>query len=127
MATFGEEGCVNLSDDVNDLVNNEEENQHEKDSKFDSEGECYKKINELTADDIWGLEFSTEEEGCLFYHKYAQYRGFASRKDDVYKDNDGNIVTRQLVCNKAGRRHEKHFKNNDRVKQPKAITFTVFL
>lgn len=73
MANSSEEVCVNLSDDVNDLVNdneiNEEENPHEHDAKSDSEGECFKKINELIADVIKGLEFSTKEEACLFYHK----------------------------------------------------------
>ncbi|XP_057451887.1 protein FAR1-RELATED SEQUENCE 5-like [Lotus japonicus] len=68
----------------------------------DVEVKVMKRITELSADDIRGMDFSSEEEACEFYSKYARIRGFFPRKDDVYKDDDGKIISRQVVCNRAG-------------------------
>lgn len=94
------------------------------DSKKNSDVEVkvMKRITELSADDIRGMDFSSEEEACEFYSKYARIRGFSPRKDDVYKDDDGKIISRQVVCNRAGQRHQKHMHNSGRRKQPKPIT-----
>ncbi|XP_057418789.1 protein FAR1-RELATED SEQUENCE 12-like [Lotus japonicus] len=88
----------------------------------DVEVKVMKRITELSADDIRGMDFSSEEEACEFYSKYARIRGFSPRKDDVYKDDDGKIISRQVVCNRAGQRHQKHMHNSGRRKQPKPIT-----
>ncbi|XP_057423676.1 protein FAR1-RELATED SEQUENCE 5-like [Lotus japonicus] len=88
----------------------------------DVEVKVMKRITELSADDIRGMDFSSEEEACEFYSKYARIRGFSPRKDDVYKHDDGKIISRQVVCNRAGQRHQKHMHNSGRRKQPKPIT-----
>jgi len=73
---------------------------------FDEEGkddmDTYKKIRELKDDDIRGLEFDSEE-----YEIYADCHEFVVRKDDVNKDDDGNIIARRLVCNREGENKNK--------------------
>lgn len=59
----------------------------------------YKRITELTSDDIFGLEFASESEACEFYSIYAKCHGFVSRRDDIRCNQEGNIVMHQLVCN----------------------------
>ena len=81
-------------------------------------------MTDLTDDEIRELEFISDEAAVNFYEKYAQCAGFSARKDDVHRDGKGNIISRQLVCNKEGMRHKKHMERNDRVKEPKAITRT---
>lgn len=41
-----------------------------------------------------------------FYEIYANCHGFATRKDDVKHDYEGNIV-RQLVCYRKGKNDKK--------------------
>ncbi|RYR62661.1 hypothetical protein Ahy_A04g020373 [Arachis hypogaea] len=64
-----------------------------------------KLITDLTIEDIWGL-----------------YYGFVSQKDLKTVDANGNINTRQLVCNKAGERHWKHLKRDNRQREHMTIT-----
>lgn len=56
---------------------------------FNEEGkedmDTYKKIRELTDDDIRGLEFDSEEKATQFYEIYVDCHGFVVRKDDVNK------------------------------------------
>ncbi|XP_015948028.1 protein FAR1-RELATED SEQUENCE 5-like [Arachis duranensis] len=53
-------------------------------------------------EDIWNLEFRTENEACQFDNTYACWHGFVMRKDDVVRNNEGRIICRQLVCSKDG-------------------------
>ncbi|RYR50340.1 hypothetical protein Ahy_A07g036932 [Arachis hypogaea] len=76
----------------------------------------------INAGDIWGLAFDTKSQVCEFYAKYAKCYGFVSRKDLKTVDVNGNINTRQLVCNKAGERHWKHLKRDNRQREHRAIT-----
>ncbi|GAU35521.1 hypothetical protein TSUD_155520 [Trifolium subterraneum] len=66
--------------------------------------DTYKDINELTDDD---MEFDSEEHAIHFYKSFAEFHGFAMRKDDVRRDDDDKIVVRQLVCNRAGKNSKK--------------------
>nr|XP_025656959.1 uncharacterized protein LOC112751850 [Arachis hypogaea] len=81
-----------------------------------------KLITDLTIEDIRGLVFDTKSQVCEFYAKYAQCYGFVSRKDLKTVDANGNINTRQLVCNKLGERHWKHLKKDNRQRERRAIT-----
>ncbi|XP_057452323.1 protein FAR1-RELATED SEQUENCE 5-like [Lotus japonicus] len=127
MAEINEESRVNLSnsggmnesedpDDISgnsggdDVVINEEDQQ-----------QC-KLIPELSIDEIRELEFLSEQDAIEFYQHYAQFKGFGVRKDDVRRDAKGNVISRQLVCNREGERHEKHLKKVSRVKEAKPIT-----
>ncbi|XP_057718797.1 protein FAR1-RELATED SEQUENCE 5-like [Arachis stenosperma] len=75
------------------------------DSTSKSEEVCgVKRIADLMVEDIWNLEFRTEDEACQFYTAYSCWHGFV-RKDDVVRDNQGRIISRQLVCNKEGWRN----------------------
>ncbi|CAJ2672748.1 unnamed protein product [Trifolium pratense] len=67
----------------------------------------YKDISELTNDEIRGLEFDSEEQAIQFYQSFAEFHGFAIRKDYVRRDDDDKIVVRQLVCNRAGKNSKK--------------------
>jgi hypothetical protein len=91
--------------------------------------DTYKDISELTNDDIRGLEFclkkkglefDSEEQAIQFYKSFAEFHGFVIRKDDVRRDDDGNIVVHQLVCNRAG----TNGKNGDCGKVTKSTTRT---
>jgi zinc finger SWIM domain-containing protein 3 len=62
----------------------------------------YKKITSLTADEIQGLEFDSEQEAYDFYCEYARWHGFVVRKDEVTRDDDGKVIMRQFVCNREG-------------------------
>ncbi|KAJ1386610.1 FAR1 DNA-binding domain [Sesbania bispinosa] len=86
----------------------------------------YKKIFELTNEDIRGLEFDSEEDAYVFYCEYAKFIGFAVRKQDVYRDRNDLITMRQLVCNKEGERNGKHLNRTDRKREAKAITWTKY-
>ena len=86
--------------------------------------ESYRRITELTYEDILGLEFDTEGEAIDFYHNYSRCHGFVMRRDDVGRDLRGNINMRQLVCNKEGKRSEKHLQRLDRVREHKPLTRT---
>ncbi|KAJ1388280.1 FAR1 DNA-binding domain [Sesbania bispinosa] len=79
-------------------------------------------IHELTHDDIRRLEFGSEGEAYSFYSDYAKQRGFAVRKDDIERNENGDIVKRYLVCNKEGTRDKKHLERKDRVKEARPIT-----
>lgn len=70
-----------------------------------------KLIPDLTADEIRELVFCSEKDAVEFYQHYAHFKGFGARKDDVRRDRKGNIISRQLVCNREGVRHEKHVNN----------------
>ncbi|XP_057418215.1 protein FAR1-RELATED SEQUENCE 5-like [Lotus japonicus] len=127
MAEINEESRANLSNfggmnesedlddnsgnsDEDDVVNNEEGQQ-----------QC-KLVPELSIDEIRELEFLSEQDAIEFYQHYAQFKGFGVRKDDVRRDAKGNVISRQLVCNREGERHEKHLKKVSRVKEAKPIT-----
>ncbi|KAJ1384168.1 Zinc finger, PMZ-type [Sesbania bispinosa] len=86
--------------------------------------EGYKRISELTDEDIRGLEFDTEEDAYDFYCEYAKFIGFSVRKGDVYRNCNGSITMRQLVCNREGERSEKHLNRTDRLREAKALTRT---
>jgi hypothetical protein len=74
----------------------------------------YKCISDVTDDDIRDMEFNTEDEAIKFYVLFAKYHGFEVRKDDVKRDSNGNIIMRQLVCNKEGVNDGKNKKNGSR-------------
>ncbi|KAJ1436011.1 FAR1 DNA-binding domain [Sesbania bispinosa] len=91
-------------EDVNNLKSPEEENA----CSGEAVPDVYKRISELTDDEIRMLEFDSELDAYNFYCEYAKFKGFAVRKDDVYRDRNRFITMRQLVCNRQGERSEKH-------------------
>ncbi|KAJ1384466.1 Zinc finger, PMZ-type [Sesbania bispinosa] len=84
----------------------------------------YKRITNLTSDDVMGLEFVTQYAAFKFYEDYAKAHGFVVRKDDIRKDFRGNTVMRQFVSNRQGLRNKKHFMRVDRKREHRAITRT---
>ncbi|XLT54423.1 hypothetical protein HN873_047027 [Arachis hypogaea] len=61
------------------------------DSTSKSEEVCgVKRIADLMVEDIWNLEFRTEDESCQFYNAYSCWHGFVMRKDDVVRDNQAS-------------------------------------
>ncbi|KAJ1386714.1 FAR1 DNA-binding domain [Sesbania bispinosa] len=79
-------------------------------------------IHELKHDDIRHLEFGSEGEAYSFYSNYAKHRGFVVRKDDVERNENSDIVKRNLVCNKEGTRDKKYLQRMDRVREERPIT-----
>ncbi|XP_020979244.1 protein FAR1-RELATED SEQUENCE 5-like [Arachis ipaensis] len=95
------------------------------DSTSKSEEVCgVKRIADLMVEDIWNLEFRTEDEACQFYNAYSCWHGFVMRKDDVVKDNQGRIISRQLVCNKEGWRNMRYLDMDDRSRESRSLTRT---
>lgn len=74
----------------------------------------FKRITDLTADEIKALDFGSEEEAYAFYQKYAKCHGFVIRKDDMPKDGNEKLLMRQFVCNRHGLRNKKHLMRVDR-------------
>ncbi|XLT26712.1 hypothetical protein HN873_058004 [Arachis hypogaea] len=95
------------------------------DSTSKSEEVCgVKRIADLMVEDIWNLEFRTEDEACQFYNAYSCWHGFVMRKDDVVRDNQGRIISRQLVCNKEGWRNMRYLHLDDRSREARSLTRT---
>ncbi|XLT62328.1 hypothetical protein HN873_018852, partial [Arachis hypogaea] len=46
------------------------------------------------------------------------------RKDDVVRDNQGRIISRQLVCNKEGWRNMRYLDMDDRSREARSLTRT---
>ena len=69
-----------------------------------------------------GLEFNSEEEACNFYCTRTRCHGFIMRKEDISKNLNGNIVMRQLVCNRKGMHNKKYLMRLDRLREHKPIT-----
>ncbi|KAJ1436794.1 MULE transposase domain [Sesbania bispinosa] len=107
-------------EDVNNLKSPKEENV----CFGEAIPDVYKRISELTDDEIRMLEFDSELDAYNFYCEYAKFKDFAVRKDDVYRDRNRFITMRQLVCNRQGERSEKHLNRRDRIREAKAITRT---
>ncbi|WJZ99619.1 hypothetical protein VitviT2T_018045 [Vitis vinifera] len=79
-------------------------------------------FNDLTVEDVWKMEFSSVEEAEEFYNLFAKVTGFSVRKDDVKRDKNQNIVSRKWVCSKEGYRHKMCLENENRKREPKAVT-----
>ncbi|RYQ98503.1 hypothetical protein Ahy_B07g086233 isoform B [Arachis hypogaea] len=75
-------------------------------------------------EDIWNLEFRTEDEACQFYNAYSCWHGFVMRKDDVVRDNQGRIISRKLVYNKEGWRNMRYLDLDDRSREARSLTRT---
>ncbi|KAJ1426696.1 Zinc finger, PMZ-type [Sesbania bispinosa] len=88
-------------EDVNNLKSPEEENA----CSGEAVPDVYKRISELIDDEIRMLEFDSELDAYNFYCEYAKFKGFAVRKDDVYRDCNRFITMRQLVYNRKGGRN----------------------
>ncbi|KAL6320955.1 hypothetical protein AAG906_010764 [Vitis piasezkii] len=67
------------------------------------------------------MEFSSRG-GEEFYNLFAKVTGFSVRKDDVKRDKNQNIVSRKWVCSKEGYRHRVCLENENRKREPKAVT-----
>ncbi|KAL4328928.1 hypothetical protein AHAS_Ahas13G0249100 [Arachis hypogaea] len=95
------------------------------DSTSKSEQDCsVKRIAILMVENIWNLEFRTEDEACQFYNAYACWHGFVMRKDDVVKDKEGKIICRQLVCNKEGWRNMMYLDLDNRSREARSLMET---
>ncbi|GAU42063.1 hypothetical protein TSUD_326410 [Trifolium subterraneum] len=86
--------------DANDVEMNNGNDMHNEEEEEDLDD--YTPIDQFTDDDIREMEFESEQKVVEFYEMYAEYHGFAVRKDFKECDIEGNIVRRQLVCNRKG-------------------------
>ncbi|XP_057449724.1 protein FAR1-RELATED SEQUENCE 5-like isoform X2 [Lotus japonicus] len=134
MASSDDDSFIN-SDDGRDLDNNSDSNCDESGSEGDNEADNeqpvlytthvgHKKIVDLTVDDILGLKFSRQEEAYKFYSAYAKLHGFVVRKDIRRRDENGDFIVQQYVCNKEGLRNKKHLMRVDRKMDHRPLTRT---
>ena len=79
-------------------------------------------LNVLTLENVWKMEFSSIEEAEEFYNLFAKVTGFSVRNDDVKRDKNQNLVSRKWVCSKEGYRKKVCLENENRKREPKAIT-----
>ncbi|KAL4328805.1 Protein FAR1-RELATED SEQUENCE [Arachis hypogaea] len=84
--------------------------------------EVEKKLNELSYDDIWGIEFDTVDQCCDFYRNYARVHGFVVRLDEKGQDFNENLNMRQMVCNREVTRRKKYLEMENRKKYLKPMT-----
>ena len=57
-----------------------------------------------------------------FYNLFAKVTGFSVRNDDVKRDKNQNLVSCKWVCSKEGYRKRVRLENENRKREPKAIT-----
>ncbi|XP_057453109.1 protein FAR1-RELATED SEQUENCE 5-like [Lotus japonicus] len=122
MADVNEYFSIDLSNDGGMSEDDDSEAVADDGNNENSNPDRCKLIPDLTADEIRELVFCSEKDAVEFYQHYAHFKGFGARKDDVRRDRKGNIISRQLVCNREGERHEKHLNKVSRVKEAKPIT-----
>ena len=79
-------------------------------------------FNDLTIENVWKIEFSSIKETKEFYNLFAKVTGFNVRKDYVKRDKNQNIVSHKWVCSKEGYRHKVCLENENRKREPKAVT-----
>ncbi|XLT12884.1 hypothetical protein HN51_058574 [Arachis hypogaea] len=91
------------------------------DSEADEDRPQDKRIAELSQEDIMQLQFTDEEAVYRFYKTYAMMHGFAVRLDEVRRDNDGSVIMRQIVCNRAGSRKEE-VEKDERIRDHRPLT-----
>ncbi|RYR61419.1 hypothetical protein Ahy_A04g018592 [Arachis hypogaea] len=84
--------------------------------------EVEKKLNELSYDDMWGIEFDNVDQCCDFYRNYAEVHDFVARLDEKGQDFSGNLNMRQMVCNREGTHRKKYLEMENRKKDHKPIT-----
>ncbi|RYR78873.1 hypothetical protein Ahy_A01g003741 [Arachis hypogaea] len=77
-----------------------------------------------TAAALANAEFHGVEEAYARYVEYAKAAGFAVRKGDSIKDDEGNVVRKFFYCNRQGLREKKHYERADRKRAHKAETRT---
>ncbi|KAJ1404687.1 Zinc finger, CCHC-type [Sesbania bispinosa] len=118
------DGCSTFWTDENCESNRDESRNGDGNPVGDQGGLSWggRMIHELTHDDIRRLEFASKAEAYSFYSDYAKQRGFAVRKDDIERNENGDIVKRYLVCNKEGTRDKKNLERKDRVREARPIT-----
>ncbi|XP_025670470.1 protein FAR1-RELATED SEQUENCE 5-like [Arachis hypogaea] len=78
----------------------------------------------VTTEDLAIAEFDSVEEAYVRYVEYARVTGFAVRKGDSGRDNEGNVVRKFFFCNREGLRDKKHYERIDRQRAHKPITRT---
>ncbi|KAJ1422941.1 FAR1 DNA-binding domain [Sesbania bispinosa] len=83
-----------------------------------------RRIIDLTTDDIWALEFCSENDAYNFHFSYARCHGFVVRRDDVRRDNKGMLIMWKFLCTRAGLRDKKHLIRLDRKKEHRPLTRT---
>nr|KYP55022.1 Protein FAR1-RELATED SEQUENCE 5 [Cajanus cajan] len=98
------EKVINIYSQIDEEVNLEDE----------GDDDVYKSYIDQTADDIYGLEFASENTAYKFYFTYAKCHGFGIRKDEIGYDDKHNIVIRQYLCNKVGLRMRDDMKKEHR-------------
>ncbi|KAJ1407407.1 FAR1 DNA-binding domain [Sesbania bispinosa] len=97
----------------------------EKNEKEDtSVDDNFRRLFDLSADEIMCREFGSEEQAYEFYSLYAKHNGFVVRKDDITRDTRGNLIMRQFVCNRERLRNKKHFMRVDRKRDHRLLTRT---
>ncbi|KAJ1256379.1 hypothetical protein BS78_05G166900 [Paspalum vaginatum] len=73
--------------------------------------------------DIVRKMFGSEDEGFMFYNKYALEKGFSVRRSYVEWDNASQeIILRKFVCSREGFREAKHMNRNEKKRKPRNIT-----
>ncbi|XP_052110304.1 protein FAR1-RELATED SEQUENCE 5-like [Arachis duranensis] len=63
---------------------------------------------------LLSVEFNGIGDAYASYVAYAKGIGFAVRKGDSIKDEEGNIVRKFFYCNRQGLREKKHYERVDR-------------
>ncbi|CAH9085885.1 unnamed protein product, partial [Cuscuta epithymum] len=89
---------------------------------MDLEDGEFKRISDLTPDEIRALHFGSEDEAYEFYTKYAKCHGFVVRKHSVRRNKSNKLVTRHFVCNRQGLRNPKHLTRSDRKRGHRPLT-----
>ncbi|RYR63480.1 hypothetical protein Ahy_A04g021291 [Arachis hypogaea] len=113
------------SSSSDDSFSYEDEDSHQGVENTDNvESSTEKDDDKVTETMLWSSEFDEEVHAYKAYVKYARDMGFAVRKRDLSRDEDGNLNRRYYVCNRQGTRDPKHYRLVDRKRNHKPETRT---
>ncbi|CAH9095465.1 unnamed protein product [Cuscuta epithymum] len=116
------------TDDSDCEISTDDENQqgseNEDNIQIPATDHNFRRIYDISSNEIRDLEFDTQHEACKFFQTYARCKGFVARKHNLARDRNNNITMQQLVCNRAGLRQKKYLEKVDRKKPHAPITRT---
>lgn len=70
-----------------------------------------------------GMRFKSEEDGFIFYNRYAKEKGFSVRKNNARRDAmSKDVIQRQYTCSREGHRRDIYMENSCKSREPRALT-----
>ncbi|XP_027071742.2 protein FAR1-RELATED SEQUENCE 5-like [Coffea arabica] len=99
-----------------------EDDVEEEPNKEGNDEEVYEVVHNMSHYDVMTMQFETVKNAECFYLNYGKAIGFGIRRGYKKKHPDGYVRYRAWLCNREGKRDDKHIERQDRQREPKAMT-----